>query len=258
MSGEKPDFSRETLDAYVDGELAPEEMTRVAALLAERGDLKSYVEAQLALRNRLQDSFAPLLAEPIPDRLQQALRAGKTQSRLVTASWRARVGEYLSWRVAVSAAASLAFGLIIGIAIERSAPTETPFVRSAQNGQVLAQGELAGALTEQLAASDRRGQHARIGISFRGRNGLDCRTFEWLGATTTANGVACHSGGDWAVAALATTARTANDRAEYQTAGAAMPDAIRNFVNDMISGEPFDAAAERAARAAHWSGAQRP
>jgi len=258
MSGEKPDISRETLDAYVDGELTPEEMTRVAALLAERGDLKSYVDAQIALRDRLQDSFAPLMAEPIPDRLQQTLQAGAKPSSHVMGTWRARIGEYLSWRVAVSAAASLTFGLIIAIAIERSAPIETPFVRAAHNGQVLAQGELAGALSEQLAVSGQRGQRARIGISFRNKQGLDCRTFEWLGAATEANGVACHTGGDWAVAALATRVRTTNDQTEYQTAGAAMPDAIRNTVNDMISGAPFDAAAERAARAAHWSGARRP
>jgi hypothetical protein len=253
MSGEMPNFSRETLDAYIDGELAPEEMTRVAALLAERADLKSYGDAQLALRIRLSDSFAPLMAEPMPERMQQTLRRAKQKP-----SWRARLDEYLSWRIAVPVAASLAFGLVIGIAVERSAQTELPFVRSSRSGQVLAQGELAGALSEQLASSDQTGRRARIGISFRSRSGLDCRTFEWLGTTTGANGVACHSGSDWAVVALATTARTANDQTSYQMAGATMPDAIRNVVNDMIAGAPFDSAVERAARDAHWSGEKRP
>jgi hypothetical protein len=123
---------------------------------------------------------------------------------------------------------------------------------------VLAQGELAGALSQQLASSDQSGRRTRIGISFRGRSGLDCRTFEWSGTTTAANGVACHTGGEWAVAALATTARTANDQSAYQMAGAAMPDTIRNTVNEMIAGLPYDAAAERAARDAHWSGSKRP
>lgn len=251
MSGEKPEISRQTLDAFIDGELTPEEMTRFAAILAERAELKAYVDAQITLRNRLSDSFAPLMAEPIPDRLQHALRAS-------TPSWRARIGEYLSLNVAVPAAASLAFGLIIGIAIERSAQTSLPFVRSSSSGELLAQGELAGALSEQLASSDQRGQRVRIGISFRNRNGLDCRTFEWLGTTTASSGVACHTRGDWAVAALAATMRPANDRSPYQMAGAAMPDAIRNTVNDMIAGAPYDAAAERAARAARWSGTTRP
>jgi hypothetical protein len=258
MSGEKADISRETLDAHVDGELAPEEMTRVAAVLAERADLKSYIDSQLELRNRLSDSFAAVMAEPVPDRLQETLRASATPRRLDAASWRARIGAYLSWHIAVPAAAALAFGLIVGVAIERPAPAELPFVRSSQNGQVIAQGELAGALSEQLASSDQHDQRARIGISFRSRNGLDCRTFEWLGATTAADGVACHTGTDWAVAALATTARTGNDQAAYQMAGAGMPDTIRSTVNKMIAGAPFDATAERAARADHWSGTKRP
>ena len=256
MSGEKPDISRETLDAYVDGELAPLDMTRVAALLTERAELKAYVDAQLALRNRLSDSFAPLMAEPISDRLQQTLRT--PTPRRSTAAWRAWFGETLSWRVAIPVAASLSFGLIIAFAIERSAQTDLPFVRSSQNGQVLAQGELAGALSNQLASSDQSRQRARIGISFRSRNGLDCRTFEWLGTTTATNGVACHTGGDWAVAAMATTTRNANDQSPYQMAGAAMPETIRNTVSEMIAGAPYDAAAERTARAAHWSGEKRP
>jgi len=256
MSGERPEINRETLDAYVDGELAPDEMTRVAALLGERADFKTYVDSQLALRNRLAVSFAPLMAEPIPDRLQRPLRA--TPPHLRVTFWRRWLGEFISWRGGVPLAASLVFGLIVGVAIERSARTELPFVRSLQNGQVLAQGELAGALNQQLESSDQYDQRARIGISFRSRAGLDCRTFEWRGTTTTANGVACHTGGDWAVAALATTRRTVNDQAAYQMAGAAMPDAIRNTVNELIAGLPYDAAAERAARDAHWSGAKRP
>ena len=257
MSGERPEIRRETLDAYVDGELAPDEMTRVAALLAERADLKTYVDSQIALRNRLSDSFAPLMAEPISDRLQRTLRAAPPHLHL--ASLLGWLGEFRSWRVGVPLAASLAFGLVVGVvAIERSARTELPFVRSLQNGEVLAQGELAGALNQQLESSDQRDQRARIGISFRSRAGFDCRTFEWRGTTTTANGVACHTARDWAVAALATTRRTVDNQAAYQMAGAAMPDAIRNTVNDMIAGAPYDAAAERAARDNHWSGAKRP
>lgn len=256
MSGKTPEIKRETLDAYVDGELTPDAMTRVAALLAERADLKAYVDSQIALRNRLSDSFVPLMAEPIPDRLQWTLRAATP--RLHVASRRGWLGKFFSWRVGVPLAASLAFGLIIGVAIERSARTELPFIRSSQNGQVLAQGELADALSEQLAASNQNSRRARIGISFRSRMGLDCRTFEWLGATMATNGVACHAGGEWAVAALITTRRIANDRAAYQMAGAAMPDAIRNVVNEMIAGAPYDAVAEHAARDTHWSGAKRP
>jgi hypothetical protein len=70
------------------------------------------------------------------------------------------------------------------------------------------------------------------------------------------SGIACHNDGEWVVQALAAQAPNAHARAPYQMAGAGMPDAIRASVQEMISGRPFDASAERAARASHWAGAR--
>lgn len=250
MSKDRENLSRETLDAYADGELSPAEMTRVAALIANRADLQAYVEKQAQLKRQLQESFAPLVREQIPDRLLQATLAGRSSG---TAAWRNRWREFFTWNVIGPAAATLAAGLLVAIAVERVSPEQGPFVRSSENGRILAQGELARALDSQLASSAQTGP-VRIGLSFRSKQGQDCRTFEWISAAVSTSGVACHAGADWHVAALATAARQANDQVTYQMVGAEMPQAIRSTVSTMISGQPFDAADERAARSHRWAG----
>ena len=252
---ETPKPSRETLTAYVDGELSPEEMTRVTALLAQHADLQAYVARQQALRNRLDESFSPFFAQPVPLRLQQA--AQRTPLSWVAnflkavAPWRGGFQNLLAWRVALPAGAALALGLIVGVAIERASQ-----VPSMYNGQVVAQGALADALSEQLASEDNRAGPARVGISFRDKRGQDCRTFTLDANTIATSGIACRSSGTWVIAALASAPQESNPQAPYQMAGAELPAIIRNTVNVMIAGEPFDGAAERRARARNWRGAR--
>ena len=117
-----------------------------------------------------------------------------------------------------------------------------------------ARDDLARELDDQLASNAQPGESVRIGLSFRNKQGSDCRTFAWVAGSVSTSGIACHVAGDWHVAALATEARQAHDRTAYQTAGAAMPDSIRSTVSAMIAGQPFDPAEERAARAARWAG----
>ncbi|HLJ53087.1 MAG TPA: hypothetical protein VKT24_06850, partial [Rhizomicrobium sp.] len=84
MSQKDPD--RATLDAFVDGELPASEMTRIAALVAQRADLRTYVEKQERLRRTLQDSFAQLMREPISEQLRQTVQAAPI-SRPRSAAW---------------------------------------------------------------------------------------------------------------------------------------------------------------------------
>ena len=252
MSQLDPD--RATLDAFVDGELPAPEMTRIAALVAQRPDLRRYVESQEHLRQTLQASFAPLLSEPIPEQLRHNVQASAIARTRTTAPGE-RLGRVFSWRGLAPAAVALAFGLLVGIAVDRFALTEQAFLKSTPNGQTVARGELARVLSEELASRQSVGAAVRVGLSFRSKSGRDCRTFTSDGVKNTTSGIACFNDGEWVVAALATQAPDANAQSQYQMAGAAMPDTIRGAVEDMISGLPFDASAERAARASHWSGA---
>jgi hypothetical protein len=243
--------TKEELYSFIDGELAVSEMAKVAAMVDRSPELQRDVEEQEQLRQRLHSAFAALMEAPIPERLLDSARNAPL-------SFRARMSEWLSRHSATSAgsvlrlavpATALVLGLFIGIGVERQSTSGTDLIATPTAGQVVAQAQLARALDSQLASEQTSGG-PRVEVSFRSKNGQDCRTFEVAGATSSADGVACRNNGRWLVGALVTTAHTSNSA--YQLAGSEMPEAIRNTVADMIAGEPFDAVAERQARDRGW------
>ena len=226
--------TKEMLNAFIDGELEPREMERIAMLLATRPDLDAWVRRQEGLRVDMKDMFSGLLSAPSPERLVKAARTAPL-------SWRWRIKRFTTLRVLAPAGAMLALGLVIGVALQPPSEIAT------RGGQVMAQGRLAAALNDRLASDRYTGAGPRIGISFRNRDGRDCRTFE----TGTQSGLACRGDQGWAIALLTAHPITESNGA-YRMAGSEMPDAIRAAVTAFIAGEPFDARAEKAARDRGW------
>jgi hypothetical protein len=239
--------SEETLIAFADGELSGDEASQIEALLKDRPDLRKFVDRQHALRKLVNDGMSSALELPIPAELENAVRHAPV-------SWRWKLGQARSgfkrtvfaapfvWRTAIPAAA-LACGLIIGIAAEHAY-----LVGGAETGSaVVARGELARALSTRLASDGESASGIRVAVSFRSKDGRDCRTFEDGGKA----GIACRDPSTWSIAMLVTTAETRSQSA-YQMAGSAMPDSVRNAVHEMMVGEPFDATGERNARAHNW------
>lgn len=237
--------SRDRLDAFIDGQLSVTEMQEMESLLANRPDLAAYVERQLRLRARLAAAFAPVIDEAVPQHLRDAVASSPVSARFRAAAWlRAAARAPVLPRLAIPAA-TLACGLLLGIWFR--APSD---FQTSSGGQVLAQGELAAALTDRLASAGTPQSGARIGVSFRDRAGRDCRSFLVPGRGASTAGVACRESSDWVVAVLA--AGPSQTPGAYQQAGAEMPPVVRSAVSSMIEGEPFDAAAERAARDRGW------
>ncbi|MBU6444211.1 MAG: hypothetical protein KGR48_09910 [Alphaproteobacteria bacterium] len=232
---------RITLDAFVDGELPPAEMERIALLLETHPDLNRYVQEQEHLRAALRAAFDETLAAPMPEKLSRAVRSAPVSWR-----WRLRalVSRGFSIRVLGPIGAALAMGVVLGIAIRPSAE----FGADAA-GRLIAQGDLGRALNTRLAAVRYNGAGPQIGLSFRNKAGRDCRTFSADGSA----GLACRQDGAWVVAILVKQAPE-NPGAAYRMAGSAMPEVVRRAVADSIAGAPFDAAAEKAARERGWSG----
>lgn len=229
------DATKQTLDAFVDGELPPEEMERIAQLLAIRPDLEAYVAQQEKLRSALR--MDDVMAAPVPKHLIDTVKNTPISMRW---RWRHARPRWLSPQILV--ATGLAMGLVIGVML--NPPSD---IANTSDGLV-AHGALAAALDNKLASARYSGQGPRIGISFRNHDGRDCRTF------TSGNlaGLACHSGGNWSVATLVTAPREGTG--SYRMAGAEMPDVVRQAVQAQIEGAPFDANAEARARAHGWSG----
>jgi hypothetical protein len=226
--------TRETLNAFIDGELSPREMERIAALLAERPDLDGWVRRQETLRAGIKSAFSELVTAPPPTRLVQAAKSAPI-------SWRWHLRQFTAPRIWASAGAALALGLVIGIALRPGSDFAN------RDGQIMTRGALTAALNDQLASDGHAGSGPRIGISFRNRDGRYCRTFD----TGAQSGLACHGDKGWAIALLAAHPQVESTGA-YRMAGSGMPDTIRATVGANIEGEPFDAVAEKAARDRGW------
>jgi len=230
-------MDRESLNAFVDGELPPQEMARIATLLETEPEMKAYVLKQEKLRSALR--FEEVMRAPPPSRLVEA-----AQTAPVSWRWRLQnmLGRRFVTRSLVPAGAALFAGLVIGVALKPGSELML------SHGEMLARGDLAQALDTKLASSGYSGEGPRIGISFRDRTGKDCRTF----ISGSQAGLACHSQGNWVVTTL--VAQKPEAGGAYRMAGSEMPDTVRRAVEASIQGAPFDAIAEAQARANGWAG----
>lgn len=246
----------ETLMAYVDGELDAVARAQVEAALAADPQLADRLARQQALVAQLRAAFDGVLAEPLPPRLLATIRtSGNTAAadhpRVVDYQTRssATPTRHWSWPQWGALAASLIVGVLAGYVLPRHAPAGLV----AKDGQLIARGTLANALSEQLASAP-PGEAAplRVGLSFRARSGGYCRTFTLAGGDEQPPfaGLACKDGPDWRIRVLA-QAKTVGS-ADYRMAASALPEAVLRAVDDSIAGSPLDATEERATRDGGW------
>lgn len=230
------EIPKETLNAFVDGELPPQGMEEIAHLLQTRPDLEAYVAQQEALRENMR--MPGVLTDPVPQSLIDAVHNTPISWR-----WRLRqaAAHWLSPRALAPASAALALGLMVGVMLKPASDIATA------NGGLVAGGALSTALDNKLASAGYDGQGPRIGISFRNRAGEDCRTF----SSGDVAGLACNRAGGWSVATLVAT--NPQGTGTYRMAGSEMPEAVRRAVEAQIAGSPFDAAEEAQAKAHGWA-----
>jgi negative regulator of sigma E activity len=214
-------FDRETIGAFVDGELDEIRRRRIESALRDDPELARQVEAERRLRDALQVRFAPIANEPVPERLVAAVRDGAKVQALPPARRR--------W-VPVAVAASVAALAIAGLQLR---PGGDPNIAS---------GTLAQALETQLASAQAADAPVRIGFTFKAQDGAWCRTFE----QRAASGIACRSGEGWRVRR---TERGAAPTGDYRQAGSPT---IAAAAQDMAADAPLDAEAERLLIARAW------
>lgn len=234
-------LDRDILNRFLDGELGPEEMVRIARQVAAEPEWDSYLLSQEKFKAVLVSRFQAV-ETPLPRRLVDAVEHAPLSPWWLV---RMRLREILSLRWLVPMGGVLAMGLaILWFAVPRD-----NLIQDA-SGRVIAAGTLAAALNTQLASANSPSAATQIGISFRDKTGRDCRTF----ANGSNTGLACRQGSAWRIQVLASAPPREDAGAAYQMAGAAMPEAIRTQVMATIAGSAFDAAAERAARDRGWPG----
>ncbi|MFC7537845.1 anti-sigma factor family protein [Sphingomonas sp. GCM10030256] len=225
-----PDFY-----AWLDGELPEPQASVMAARVAADPGLAALAEQHRTLAGRLCDAFAPILSAPLPERLLTAAEPW-TAEIIPLAQVRARRRQWSV--VGLAAAASLAFGLVIGVAMRGGEGS----YRS-DRGQLAAAGPLDRALDRQFAAAGEQ-LGIRMGLSFRDRDGRYCRSFTAEGQS----GLACRGGEDWIIEGL--VRRSGQEQGNYRMAGGQDP--ALTAIIDSRMGEPLDAQTEAQAIERQW------
>jgi len=211
-----------TVIAWVDGELAPAQATRVEQAVAADPALRDLAETHRAMRARFAVAFGSIADEPV----------ALPSAEIISFAERRAAPPRRLW-VPGAIAASLVAGLFIG-QIQRPAG-----VTDRADALALAP-DLARKLDTQLSGEP---GPIRVALSFRARDGAYCRSF----TATHIDGVACRTAAGWTLRYAAPGTASGGD---YAQAGS--DPAQASAVAAMIVGEPLDAPGERAARERGW------
>lgn len=258
----KHHIPQETLYAYVDNELDSAGLAEVEAAMAADPELASFIEEQRALRALLGSAYSPVLDEPVPSRLVAAAQAPMPQPKAkvvklasARASRRAAEAEKLSagaandwsWKHWGGMAACLAVGVFAGHSAWLSTATDDI---ANQDGQLVAHGQLAQALSTQLASTQTSDAPVKIGLSYVSKADEYCRSFTVKSAGT--DGLACRTGNDWAVRVVEQNKPKPSTDANLRMAASPVPAAVMRVMDEQMQGSPLDAQAERAAMNKGW------
>ena len=218
--------------AWLDGELQGEEAAQVAARVEADPELKAKADRHRKFTAGLRGAFDPVMngagpppgfgsAEVIDFEAKRAVR----RVAFGVPQWAAM-------------AATLAIGIVAGQFVgDRSAAPV-----GSRDGVLVAAGSLDQALDAQLASAGNSAP-VRIGLTFRDHKGSICRSF----SGAAGSGLACREGDDWRVEGLFGSA----NQGDYRMAAGEDP-RLAALIDKSIAGEPFDAAAEQAAKNKGW------
>lgn len=178
----------EQIAAYSDGELAGDELARVESAVAADPELARKVEAHRALKAKLGAHFAPILNQPVPDRLAAMLQPEPQTAEVVSfGQERAKRGlAPMVRRWAPIAGPALAASLVLAF-FQPWNSTDLP--------TGYANDRLAGVLDTQLAAAQAAGADTRILVSFQNDAGEYCRAYRM----SDVGGIACRDSTGWEI-----------------------------------------------------------
>lgn len=224
----------ELLMAYADDALDPLTAKRLERAIAADLALAEEVARHRRLKAKLGAAYAPIMDDPVPDRLAAMLTSNVVQmprrqprpSRVSSA-----------WRSAAAMAACLVVGVLVGRGVQPGVPV------TATDHGLYAAGSLAEALDDQASGT---GGPVRIAVSFRAQDNGFCRVFQ----SAEADGIACRDPKGWALRRTmpGSTPGAGTGYVQAGSSDAELMAAAQNMMADM----PLDAAGEKKAIASHW------
>ncbi|WP_095012666.1 anti-sigma factor family protein [Tsuneonella mangrovi] len=229
----------EELAAFADGELTGARESEVAAMVAADPDLEREVERHRRLREQLGAHFAPIVDQPVPDRLVRAVKgdamppAAEVVDFAAARTRREAQHRIPRWTYLVAPAAAAALALAIFVP------------RGGGPASGYADTRLATALDTQLVADQPADAPTKILLSFEDKGGQYCRVFR----STGQSGIACRSPGGWRL--VDTASGSVSPGTQFAQAGEADAKLLAR-AQEMAKGPALDAEEEQAARADGW------
>lgn len=227
--------------AWLDGELAADEAARVEAEIAADPRLSAMAAEHRSMQAKLKSAFDTVLEVPLPEQLHAAVRTS-SQAQVIDFA-EAKKRRRRTWPSVAQwsgMAATLAVGVLIGTLAPHAAQVAPVQV---EGGKIYAASALDDALSTQLASAARG--DVRIGVTFRDQSGAVCRSF----TDPSSSGLACREGNGWRVRGL--FGAPEGQGGNYRMAAGMDPN-LAALVDSTMTGEPFDAAQEKAARDKGW------
>lgn len=233
-------ITREELAAFADGQLSGEREAEVAAAVAADPALTEEVAKHRALKAMINDHFAPIAEEPVPEHLAAMLRpAPATEAPAEVVNF-AAAKERRDERRKIPR-----WGWIAGPALAASLAIAVFLPRGGEVPEGYADAELASVLEQTLVAEQQRDADTRILLSFRNDDAEFCRAF----SGSEGGGIACRDDAGWKLEALGEGSEASGT--EYRMAGAGDGE-ILAIAQELAAGPALDAEAEAAAREAGW------
>ncbi|MCK9503488.1 MAG: hypothetical protein M0Q95_04820 [Porticoccaceae bacterium] len=233
-------ISDEQLSAFLDAELPPAAMAAIRDAVALDEKLTERL-AELALVDELvAATYRRIDQEPVPEAIHQLLASPQKKSATII-----RLPTFTAVKFLPRA---MAAGLVmaIGVALILS-------LNPADNREWLA---VASALETSPSGHVRAladGQTLMPRLTFIDDTGDYCRVYRQSFSDGTAlDGIGCRRNGHWQPVENSGRQPVA-DRSSYQTASRAGSVKIDQVLDEMISGDPLDAAAETRVMANHWN-----
>ena len=226
----------EDIAAFADGELSGEREAQVAAAVKADPELAQQVERHMALKSTLTGHYAPVLGQPVPDRL----------AAMLAEPYQAEVVDFAAAREERESRRRLPhWGWIAGPALAASLALAVFLPGQGGDAPAYADTQLAAILDDRLVAGQSQAEETRVLLSFRSEEGRYCRAF----SGSAGGGIACHDDEGWKLEAVRKGSEGAST--DYRMAGAGDAE-ILALAQDMAAGPALDAEAEKSARAQGW------
>lgn len=253
-------FSDETLIAYADGELDEATRLQVEAAMRQDSTLARRVARLRAARDEVyadQHHPSAMHARRAGNVVQlAAVRAQRQATQLAARKASRRQWGWLEW-------SALGLVMILGLAAgkfglakwqpnwfnDNTPPPTEVFSRA---GMLVAQGRLASALSQQLGGAAQSEGEVRVGLSFLSNEGGYCRSFTLVGVSQDLVGIACRASEEWRIPVMVQNARPLTAAGTYRMAGAEMPTALLEAIDQRIVGGMLDTRAELEALRRNW------